>query len=139
MKTTAEEALEGMPPDEEPGSPSIFTCPECGGALWSHEAKGLLRFRCHTGHGFTAESLSSHQGSHLEEALWTAVRVLQERSALHRQQAQKARERHATSSLVKRYEERSEEELQKAEEIRKLLLHLSEERPERERMGPPAA
>jgi two-component system chemotaxis response regulator CheB len=137
MKTPAEEALEGMPPDEEPGSPSLFTCPECGGALWAHESKGLLRFRCHTGHGFTAETLSSLQGSHLEEALWTAVRVLQERAALHRQQAQKARERNASSSLGERYEQRSDEEMRNAEEIRKLLLKISTISPDAKE--PPAA
>jgi two-component system chemotaxis response regulator CheB len=133
MKTPAEEALQGMPPENEPGAPSLFTCPECGGALWAHEGQGMLRFRCHTGHGFTAESLSSQQASHVEEALWTAVRVLQERAALHRQQANKARERKSLSSLADRYEQRADDETRKAEDLRQLLLRLSEDLPKDER------
>jgi two-component system chemotaxis response regulator CheB len=28
------------------GQPSVFGCPECGGALWEIDQEGLLRFRC---------------------------------------------------------------------------------------------
>src|SRR5262249_23748837 len=39
------------------GPPSVLTCPECGGTLWELEEGKVLRFRCHTGHSFSVESL----------------------------------------------------------------------------------
>ena len=50
--------------------PSRFTCPECGGALWELENGRLLRYRCHVGHGYTADSLMAAQAEKLEDALW---------------------------------------------------------------------
>jgi two-component system, chemotaxis family, protein-glutamate methylesterase/glutaminase len=69
------------------GPPSIFTCPECGGTLWELEEGKLLRFRCHTGHSFSMESLVAQQDGKLENALWTAARALQEKAVLRRQLA----------------------------------------------------
>ncbi|AII53480.1 chemotaxis protein CheB [Hymenobacter sp. APR13] len=64
------------------GAPTPFTCPDCGGSLWKLEHGSVLRFRCHTGHAFTAEALldSSRQG--LEETLWVALRMMEERKNL---------------------------------------------------------
>jgi two-component system, chemotaxis family, protein-glutamate methylesterase/glutaminase len=41
------------------GEPSLFTCPECHGTLLKLRDEHPLRFRCHTGHAFTADSLLS--------------------------------------------------------------------------------
>jgi two-component system chemotaxis response regulator CheB len=43
------------------GEVSIFTCPECGGALWQVNEVGLIRFRCHVGHGYNGEILLAEQ------------------------------------------------------------------------------
>jgi two-component system chemotaxis response regulator CheB len=32
-----------------------YNCPNCGGVLWEMTAAGLVRYRCHTGHSFTAK------------------------------------------------------------------------------------
>src|SRR5688500_18102992 len=40
----------------ELGPLTQFTCPECKGSLVKISEGGLFRFRCHTGHGFSAES-----------------------------------------------------------------------------------
>src|SRR5262245_439267 len=42
-----------------------------------------LRFRCYTGHAFTADSLLAEQGKVTEEAIWNTIRALQESSLLH--------------------------------------------------------
>jgi two-component system chemotaxis response regulator CheB len=63
---------------------SEITCPECGGALWEHDERGILRFRCHVGHAFSPESLEASQADALEGALWAALRGLQERAQLLR-------------------------------------------------------
>jgi two-component system chemotaxis response regulator CheB len=78
-------AMERLPAFAEP---SPFTCPDCGGGLW--EVKGALpqRYRCHTGHGFSLLSLGAAQAQVVEEAIWSAIRALQEKEALLRRLAQ---------------------------------------------------
>lgn len=64
------------------GSRVALTCPECGGAIWEIRDAAPLRYRCHTGHAFTARSLESLQGGAVEETLWAAVRALHEQEQL---------------------------------------------------------
>ena len=67
---------------ERIGKISKLTCPDCHGALWEIRDEELLRFRCHVGHAFAAESLSDGQSQMLEVALWSAVRALEEQMIL---------------------------------------------------------
>lgn len=69
------------------GDPSAFTCPDCGGALFEMMQGGPLRYLCHTGHAFSLRSLASAQGQATEEALWAALRALQEKEAILRRLA----------------------------------------------------
>jgi two-component system, chemotaxis family, protein-glutamate methylesterase/glutaminase len=62
--------------------PSLFTCPECHGALLKLRGEKPLRYRCHTGHAFTADSLLAELSEATEEAVWNAVRSIQESSML---------------------------------------------------------
>jgi two-component system chemotaxis response regulator CheB len=68
-------------------SPSTFSCPDCNGTLWEQTDVRPLRFRCHTGHAFTLDTLQHTQSLATDEALWSAVRSLQEKAALLREQA----------------------------------------------------
>jgi two-component system chemotaxis response regulator CheB len=61
---------------------SDFTCPECGGGLWAIHNDPVHRYRCHTGHVFTENSLYNNQGFVLEESVWVAIRMLEERRNL---------------------------------------------------------
>jgi two-component system chemotaxis response regulator CheB len=63
-------------------TPSTFTCPECHGTLWRLGDGGVTRYRCHTGHAFTARILQKMQCDEVEDALWGAVRALQERERM---------------------------------------------------------
>jgi two-component system, chemotaxis family, protein-glutamate methylesterase/glutaminase len=67
--------------------PSALTCPECGGGLWELKDAKPLRYRCHTGHAYTAASLDAAQAETAEHALWSSVRALQEREMLLRRLA----------------------------------------------------
>lgn len=64
------------------GEPSRFACPECHGVLLRMKGQSPMRFRCHTGHAYTAKSLTAAVHSGVEDALWTAVRVLEEAALL---------------------------------------------------------
>ncbi|GAC1587844.1 MAG: chemotaxis protein CheB [Hymenobacter sp.] len=59
-----------------------LTCPDCGGSLWAVNEGQLLRFRCHTGHAFTADALLHNSQQTLEETLWVALRMMEERKNL---------------------------------------------------------
>jgi two-component system chemotaxis response regulator CheB len=83
------------PADPPFGTPSGFTCPECHGGLWEIDDGHLPRYRCRVGHGFSADSLLVTQRIDVEAALWTAYRALEERAALCRRLADRAKERRA--------------------------------------------
>ena len=71
-------------------TPSTFTCPECQGTLWELHEQPPQRFRCHTGHSFTAPVLGELQHEKAEDAIWAAVRALQEKEQLFLSLAAKA-------------------------------------------------
>ena len=66
------------------GVPSIYACPECHGVLLEMKQGAPLRFRCHTGHAYTFESLLSEMDEGIEATLWSAIRALEERAMLIR-------------------------------------------------------
>jgi two-component system chemotaxis response regulator CheB len=59
-----------------------LTCPDCGGNLWEVDHGQVLRYRCHTGHAFTAAALAENNQHSLEETLWVALRMMEERRSL---------------------------------------------------------
>ena len=67
---------------EQIGEPSRFACPECHGVLLRVKDRGPARFRCHTGHAYSATSLAAAVNDGIEDALWTAVRALEEGALL---------------------------------------------------------
>jgi two-component system chemotaxis response regulator CheB len=88
----------GAPPlalreGDRPGRVSVFSCPECHGTLWESDSAGILRFRCRIGHAYSPESMLAAQTDSVDRALWAALRSLEERAALIRRLAERARER----------------------------------------------
>jgi len=59
-----------------------FTCPDCGGSLIKVEADDVPRYRCYTGHTYTEKILENEQIRGLEESIWVAVRMMEERKNL---------------------------------------------------------
>jgi two-component system chemotaxis response regulator CheB len=112
---------------EKIGELSAFTCPDCKGALWEVRDGDLLRFRCHVGHAFSAESLVAGQSQELENALWAALRSLEENAALSRRMAARASERNRTVSVMQ-FEENARQVEQHASVIRQ-MLHNYEKAP----------
>lgn len=75
ISAEGDQALEGV------GELCGMSCPECGGALWQL-GNAVPHFRCHTGHSYTAAVLAQSQDKTLEEAIWVAIRVLNEKQML---------------------------------------------------------
>jgi two-component system chemotaxis response regulator CheB len=76
---------------ESLGKTSRFVCPDCSGSLWEITGSDPPRYRCHTGHGFSLRTLLAALDDTTEQALWSAVRALQEKAqALRRQAAAEA-------------------------------------------------
>lgn len=75
---------------EKIATPSTLTCPECHGTLWEIEGAVPIRFRCHVGHAFTAQALADSQHEGVEDAIWAAVRALNEKETLLRRFARMA-------------------------------------------------
>jgi two-component system, chemotaxis family, protein-glutamate methylesterase/glutaminase len=60
------------------GDPSVFTCPECHGALLKMRNGKPPRYRCHTGHAYTMAALEASMPENIEASLWAAIRALEE-------------------------------------------------------------
>ncbi len=60
------------------GELTPFTCPSCHGVLVRIEEGEIIRFRCHTGHAYTASALLADVTTSAEEILWQAMRGLEE-------------------------------------------------------------
>lgn len=85
---------------EEFGDPSPFACPDCHGVLLKLDEDGRIRFRCHTGHAYSIESLVAGATEGIEHALWTAIRALEEAALLMDRTAQHLEERHGGSGAA---------------------------------------
>jgi two-component system, chemotaxis family, protein-glutamate methylesterase/glutaminase len=64
------------------GVPSPFACPECHGVLLQLQDSDRVRFRCHTGHAYSIESLIADVDEGIQVAIWNAIRALEEATIL---------------------------------------------------------
>jgi two-component system, chemotaxis family, protein-glutamate methylesterase/glutaminase len=62
----------------EMGVLTPFTCPACAGTLVRLVEANMIRFRCHTGHAYTASSLAAEVTESVEDKLWQSMRALEE-------------------------------------------------------------
>lgn len=101
------------------GSPSIYACPECHGVLLEMKDHAPLRFRCHTGHAYTLESLLSEMDDMIEDSLWSAIRALEERAMLLRGAGEHIRTTHPSEDDP--YLPSAEDAERRADLVRKAL------------------
>jgi two-component system chemotaxis response regulator CheB len=60
------------------GQLTPYACPECHGVLSAIKDGGLIRYRCHTGHAYSADSLLTSITENIEDTLWSAIRGVEE-------------------------------------------------------------
>lgn len=101
---------------EHPGTPSGFGCPECGGVMWQINDGPMLRYRCRVGHAMSSRVLLAAQSDAMEDALWTALRALEEKIALTNAMAARN-----SGSFRESLLEDGKDALQQADKIRKML------------------
>ena len=87
-----------------------------------------MRFRCHTGHAYTAESLSWDQAETVDKALWTALKTLEESGALASQMAARAKKEDRDFD-ARIFEDRAKKASERATSLRLVLT--------KNRQGPP--
>jgi len=87
------------------GTPSQYSCPECGGVLWEIQDDKLLRYRCRVGHAYSVESMMAEQSESIEEAMWAALKTLEEQASISHTMAEQAR-KNGRLVIAKRFEER---------------------------------
>lgn len=100
------------------GSQVPYNCPNCGGVLWKMDKSDAHRYRCHTGHSFTAAALLTSQSEKIEETLWVSLRMLEERKNLLNNMAEKEKR----SKTKGEYAQRAKDADAHIERIRQMLL-----------------
>jgi two-component system, chemotaxis family, protein-glutamate methylesterase/glutaminase len=116
-------AMEHNPLDAGLGTitePSTFACPECHGVLLQLREGGRIRFRCHTGHAYSLDSLVAGVGEAIEESLWNAIRALEEADMLMRGMADHVRIHDAVRAVA--LIARANEAKEQGEALRKLVM-----------------
>lgn len=103
------------------GDPAALSCPTCGGPLWEMPDEDVRRYRCHVAHGFTTQCLGEEQRTGMEEALWAAVRTLDERVKTLGVMIQDA-EKRGYRRIVDMYSDERKEAKRHADALRELFL-----------------
>ncbi|HEU5369993.1 MAG TPA: hypothetical protein VFU69_16080, partial [Ktedonobacterales bacterium] len=91
----------------------------------------LLRFRCRQGHAFTGESMMAEQTEAVEEALWTALNILQESAQMSARMAAEAQQRNRHHAAT-HFETMAREKMQRVDTLRRVLLNGKNEIPPNE-------
>ena len=102
------------------GAATPFICPDCGGPLFERHDDRLRRYCCLTGHTFSARALLDGQDRAVEEALGSAVRILEERAKLMTKLIADM-DQMGRGAMARTYRERLQESGQQAAVLREFL------------------
>ncbi|MEW5929532.1 MAG: chemotaxis protein CheB [Gemmatimonadota bacterium] len=116
-----------------------FTCPECHGVLVSLGEGGVPRFRCHTGHAYSLDSLLAAVSVSMEDTLWTALRAIEEGILLLEHVAGHVRDTARDDTAADAFEQRAREAERSAAAIRKAVMRHRTLSRDVVRAGGPAA
>lgn len=107
------------------GQPSYFTCPECHGVLVQIKEGEIVRFRCHTGHAYSQETLLAEVEEAVELGLWNAVRTMDEKVLLLRQIAQQL-SAPQDAAIAQRFTDKATAVEERSQLVRQVVLNQGE-------------
>jgi two-component system chemotaxis response regulator CheB len=90
-------------------------------ALWETVEDGVVRYACHVGHQYARDSLLSEHGQAVEQALWTAVRILEQHAELRQRMSARARAQ-GLAMVAEGFAEDSRDHHTQAQSIRRLVF-----------------
>jgi two-component system, chemotaxis family, protein-glutamate methylesterase/glutaminase len=117
------------------GPPTPITCPACGGSLWETVDESVVRYACHVGHQYAPDSLLAEHSEAVEQALWTAVRILEQHAELRQRMSARALAQ-GMSLVAAGFAEDSRDYHTQAQAIRQLVFG-QRDRVEPEPIAPP--
>lgn len=103
------------------GEVSPFTCPDCHGALIKIKDGKINRFRCHTGHAFSADTLLANITERIEDSMWSAMREMEESVMLLREMSKHFAESNQTQ-IAELFLQKAVEAENRVKLIRKVVL-----------------
>jgi two-component system chemotaxis response regulator CheB len=103
------------------GSLTPFTCPDCHGVLFELKDGKRSRFRCHTGHAFSPDTLLTTVTETIEDSLWSAIRGIEESVMLLNQMGEHLANTGKTH-LATMYFKKAHEALNRIEILRKAVM-----------------
>jgi two-component system chemotaxis response regulator CheB len=109
------------------GKPSQFACPDCHGVLWEITDSGNNRHRCRSGHAYSLQGLDEGLTDAAEDALWIALRAMEEKLSILDKLAVHARNRKLQSS-AQHFTRRISELTPAVTTLRSLVQKLREKR-----------
>jgi two-component system chemotaxis response regulator CheB len=110
------------------GEPSNYACPECHGVLLQMREGDLFRFRCHTGHAYSIESLLSDITEKMDDAVWISIRAFEEGELFMRQMAEHIGEGH-NGHTAEAFRQRADEAQRRARLLRQVAMNGQELKP----------
>jgi|SRR5436190_3860336 len=116
-------AMEQNPIDaglERIGDPSRFACPDCHGVLLQLKGGPEARYRCHTGHAFSASSLLAAVNEQIEDTLWASIRALEEGQLLLATMSERLKTTQKSAEAAE-LTARAEEAKQQSDVLRRLV------------------
>ncbi len=113
-----------IPLMDQLGKRSALACPTCDGVLWEIAEGNGLRYRCHTGHAFSAELVNIALEDALSRALAVALRSFEERAEIARSLERQA-SRKTQISAAKMWQQRVAELEGEAEIVRDAIKRIN--------------
>jgi two-component system chemotaxis response regulator CheB len=89
------------------GEKTVYSCPDCGGGLWLIRGGPASHYRCHVGHSYSEEILLGKIHDGVEQTLWVALRMMEEKRMLMVKTARSNRQK-GLHSLAIKYDQQSD-------------------------------
>jgi two-component system, chemotaxis family, protein-glutamate methylesterase/glutaminase len=103
------------------GDISPNTCPECHGVLVRIKEGSIIRYRCHTGHAYSLETLLAEVNEEIDITLVSAMRAIEERILLLDEMENTAREQQDIVH-AKKWEQQKQVTEEYVQAVRELVL-----------------